>query len=260
MGKTAPLGMTSHSRSAATDDQPAGQSAGPEAVASVKEGASLEQDKAGEPGPGATPPERPGFWSRRRGRRRAALAVGLVFLSIFAVHFGLFAHQIAAISMPADARADGIVVLTGGTDRVERAIALLAEGRAQRLLISGVHPGTTRKQIISLTSADKKLFECCVDLDRLALNTVGNAVETAQWARDHGYRSLLVVTSAYHMPRAELELREMLPQVELVPYPVFSQELHLRKWYMQLRTIKLLMREYVKYTVARIRISLKPVL
>ncbi|WP_417687385.1 YdcF family protein [Roseibium sp.] len=178
-------------------------------------------------------------------------ALGFVGLS---VSFLNFAGTVGASSAPDDPRADAIVVLTGGTERVERAVALLVEGRASRLLISGVHPGTTQQQIATMTSGDLPLFECCVDLDRVALNTTGNALETASWVQEHGFRSLLVVTSAYHLPRASLELAEVLPNVELVPYPVYQPRLDLRSWYRSPKTIRLLLREYVKYTLARLRI------
>ncbi|MEP4032920.1 YdcF family protein [Roseibium polysiphoniae] len=188
-------------------------------------------------------------------RRRAltCLFVGVIFLALL-VSFLDFAQRVGSISMPGDPRADAIVVLTGGTERVERAVSLLSEGRAMRLLISGVHPGTTRKQIASITSADMPLFDCCVDLDRLALNTAGNATETAVWAQSHAFRSLLVVTSAYHLPRAQAELAEALPDVDLVAYPVYPSGLDLKAWYLSPKTIHLLMREYVKYTLARFRI------
>ena len=123
-----------------------------------------------------------------------------------------------------------------------------------RLLISGVHPVTTRKQIARMTSADMPLFDCCVDLDRLALNTAGNATETAAWVRSHDFRSLLLVTSAYHLPRAQVELAEVLPDVKLLSYPVYPAGLDLKSWYLSPRTVLLLMREYVKYTLARLRI------
>ncbi len=196
---------------------------------------------------------------RSAGRRRRRVLIPALLITLMVVpllvSFLNFAQWVGSISLPEDPRADAIVVLTGGTERVERAVELLSEGRAMRLLISGVHPGTTPKQIASITSGDMPLFECCIDLDRMALNTTGNATETAAWVREHGFKSLLVVTSAYHLPRAKTELAEVLPDVELVPYPVYQPRLDLRSWYAEPRTILLLMREYVKYTVARLRIT-----
>ena len=76
-------------------------------------------------------------------------------------------------------QADGIVVLTGGSSRVADAIELLSEGRGKRLLITGVHRGTTSAEIARLAPAYGRLINCCIDLDHSAVNTVGNALETS---------------------------------------------------------------------------------
>lgn len=186
--------------------------------------------------------------------RMAIFAVVLLVL-VFGVRFVLFAVHVADIKPPADPKADAIVVLTGGTERIKQALELLSQGRAKRLLISGVHPGTSQKQIAASTEVDEELFECCVDLDRIAMNTIGNAYETSDWVSRFGFRSLLVVTSAYHLPRASLELRAALPHLDLIAYPVISKNLDLRSWYLKPTTIHLLLREYVKYTLAQLRLG-----
>ncbi len=151
--------------------------------------------------------------------------------------------------------ADGIVVLTGGRDRISQSLDLLEVGSAKRLLISGVHPTTSAKQIARLNSKRMWLFDCCVDLDRKAQNTIGNAEETANWVRDHKFNSLLVVTSAYHMPRALAELQVRLPEAALYPSPVYHKELDLGHWYQSSSITKLLLREYVKYILVRLRVA-----
>jgi uncharacterized SAM-binding protein YcdF (DUF218 family) len=171
------------------------------------------------------------------------------------VSFLSFADRVASMRPPADPRADAIVVLTGGQERIEKAVALLEERRAQRLLISGVNPGTTARQISARTATAKDLFACCVDLDRKALNTIGNASEAALWAKEHDFGSLIMVTSAYHMPRATMELVTAMPELEVVAYPVVAEELQLEDWYLRPQTIRLLLREFVKYTLARARVS-----
>jgi len=103
------------------------------------------------------------------------------------------------------------------------------------------------------------LEENSVDLDRVALNTAGNATETASWVQKNGFASLLVVTSAYHLPRAQVELSQVLPDVQLIAYPVFSKDLNLDTWYREPATMRLLMREYVKYILARLRNTVKAV-
>lgn len=189
------------------------------------------------------------------GRVLAFGALGLC--AAFLGHFFLFAQSVANTTVPTTAIADGIVVLTGGNARVSKAIELLERGKASRLLISGVHPGTTREQLAAVTSSEMPLKETSVDLDRVALNTEGNATETASWVRKNNFKSLLVVTSAYHLPRAQVELSGVLPDVVLIGYPVYSKDLKLKTWYKQPATIQLLIREYVKYVIAQVRITSK---
>lgn len=159
---------------------------------------------------------------------------------------------------PSPRNADAIVALTGGQSRVSDATDLLARGSARRLLITGVHPQTSRGEIARKLGASRGLLECCVDLDRDALNTVGNAVETRRWVREHGFRSIIVVTSAYHMPRALVEIRQRLPDVRLVPYPVASATLQLDRWWDHRPTLRVLAGEYVKYLVSLARAVVDP--
>ena len=148
--------------------------------------------------------------------------------------------------------ADGIVALTGDEDRISEAVRLLAEGKARRLLISGVNKSTRAPEIISLNTvgnSEARLFRCCVDLGKRAHNTEDNALETTAWVRLHGFRSLIVVTSTYHMPRTLIELRQAMPDVELVPYPVKSPRLG-EQWWSDPRTAWVLGKEYLKFVTA----------
>lgn len=208
---------------------------------------------------GADPAGAPGPRGKRRRVWPVALLVALALLIGFYVgSFIRFADAVArlsAIDAPEAApQADAIVVLTGGSERVKIALDLLAEGRAERLLISGVHPDTTPRQIVSLTESDMALFDCCVDLDRNANNTLENASETAKWAHDGGYTSLLVVTSAYHMPRALLELRSAADDVDLIPVAVQANGMEFRRWYLDPQVSLLLLREQLKYMLSWLRI------
>ena len=151
--------------------------------------------------------------------------------------------------------ADGIVVLTGGSSRVSDAIELLAAGYGKRLLISGVHP-TNGVQDISRPLPDShRWLACCVDLDRSAINTRSNAAEARRWAREHGFRSLIVVTSNYHMPRAMVELSHAMPDVDLIPFAVVGD-----KWRTSrggpVAHFRLLLSEYAKYLAAEMRVRL----
>ncbi|MCC5978359.1 MAG: YdcF family protein [Salinarimonas sp.] len=144
-------------------------------------------------------------------------------------------------------RAQGIVALTGGSQRVADAIDLLSRGFADRLLISGVNERTTRAQIARLNPGQKDWLECCVDLDHRARNTIGNAIETRRWVVDRGFEAIIVVTSNYHMPRTMLELDNAMPDVAKHPHAVSPADMDVSLWWRDSATFRLIGQEYLKF-------------
>ena len=184
------------------------------------------------------------------------MAAGATAIILLAVGFGWFIFNIAGEEVTLDTRADGIVALTGAAARIPDAIELLATDRGKRLLITGVHRATSAKEIARLTPLYSRYFTCCIDLDRSALNTFGNALETKRWARAHNFNSLIVVTSNWHMPRAMAELAHQLPDVTLIAYPVISEKVKTEPWWSSLDTARFLFAEYLKYVLALARMHL----
>jgi uncharacterized SAM-binding protein YcdF (DUF218 family) len=146
--------------------------------------------------------------------------------------------------------------VTGGAARIEVALQLLSQGAATRLLISGVHEATDATTLVARTRSDPQLFDCCVDLDHAALNTIGNARETADWARAHDFSSLLIVTSAYHVARTTLEIGALLPGVDLIAFPIDPAMEDQRAVAEQASSwpMSLLAREFAKLQLSRLRL------
>src|ERR1700736_381460 len=167
-----------------------------------------------------------------RGWLRAGVvaALAIVFV-VAAIGFVGFVSQLRGAETRPDRKADGIVVLTGGSSRVSDAMELLASGYGQRLLISGVHPTNAASDISRSLPDNQSLLSCCVDLDRSAVNTRSNAAETRRWARDRGFKSLIVVTSNYHMPRAIVELSHAMPDIRLIPFAVVGDKWRDEPWW-----------------------------
>ena len=158
------------------------------------------------------------------GRRLVPWLLGSFVAVCAACWVGGFVSFLSVTRQPAEPpwpHTDGIVALTGGAGRVELAMHLLASGQAGRLLLSGIGGGTDLGTLGRRAGMDTSAFATRITLGRYAASTRGNGVETASWAEQYGIGSLIVVTAAYHMPRAMVELRQALPGVYLFPIPVF---------------------------------------
>jgi uncharacterized SAM-binding protein YcdF (DUF218 family) len=184
----------------------------------------------------------------------------LLLLVMLIIGFVVFANSIARETQEPKQKADGIAVLTGGVARIDRAMKLLAQGQAKRVLITGVNRTVTTEELKKLASQGDQYFTCCVDIDKEARNTIDNATETSEWAALHKYYTIIVVTSNYHMPRALAELARVMPGVTLIPYAVVDNNVHLEPWWAYPGSTKLLLSEYLKYLPALGRLGATNVL
>jgi uncharacterized SAM-binding protein YcdF (DUF218 family) len=173
-----------------------------------------------------------------------ALGIGVLYLAGFLIFVETLPK--ADSSLP---HADGIVALTGGDARLDAAVSLLEHRAAERLLITGVYETTTKDEIAHRFHGGRR-FSCCADIDYTAEDTHDNAEQAADWAHRHGYRSLIVVTAQYHMPRSLAEFAAAMPHVKLIPYAVEPASVDLVGWWQRPGTFHLLRGEYDKYLAA----------
>ena len=183
---------------------------------------------------------------RRLGQGAAALFVaylgGLVW----------FADSMADAVDDASTTTDAIVVLTGGSQRVQTGLQLLTAGKAKKLFVSGVYHGTDVAALLHVQRQSPDAVQCCIVLGHTADNTYGNAQETAAWMRQEGYRSLRLVTANYHMRRALLEFSRAMPEARIIPHPVFPDTVR-ERWWAWPGTLDLIIGEYDKYLWALVR-------
>lgn len=190
-------------------------------------------------------------WFHPRGLLLVAALLLFLSITLLAAGLAFFTAHVLLAQPTKPAKADAIVVLTGGSGRLDQAILLLNQGYGRKLYISGVHPNFTSKDLEKKLSLTRETITCCVEMDSEALNTAANASQTAQWAASHGFDRLILVTSAYHMPRTLLEMRRAAPKVKFHPYPVSTvKDRSLLDRLLDINNMHLLTKEYGKLLAA----------
>lgn len=183
------------------------------------------------------------------------LLYGLRFLIVLLIGAGLwltglvlFTKMIPSMSQPAINSTDGIVIFTGGGTRLKEALVLFEQEKGKYLLISGVNPESEISTLLNQNPLKER-----ITLGYEALDTLGNAEETASWVRRNNIKSLMLITSNYHMPRSLLELRHLVPNVEILPHPVVGEAFLQPKWWLEPPTLRLVLQEYNKFLFALMR-------
>jgi len=201
------------------------------------------------------------FRQRREGKRRGTRSA-LIVLAVLVWSAGLawFAGEMPSTAASADIQpVDAVVVLTGGSRRLGAGLELLARGDAKKLLVSGVHPDVVKAEIAGADRRLQALAECCLELGYEATDTLGNAQEAARWMRRERFNSLALVTATYHMPRSLAEFHHALPDAHILPYPVFPDNFKREEWWRWPGSAALVLAEYHKYMLARLRFGLASV-
>ncbi|MCW8914594.1 MAG: YdcF family protein [Magnetovibrio sp.] len=192
---------------------------------------------------------RPPF--RRHAKGTISRVGGTLILLTGVWGFGLFkyADAIPVTIADPDTRTDAIVVLTGGSGRLDEGLKLLENGAAKKLYISGVYKGVDMKNLLEAYRQNPQDLNCCVSIG-YAEDTIANATETRDWVKENTISSIRLVTSGYHMPRSVLEFEHALPDVKLIQHPVFPAHVKQEQWWAWPGTTGLIVGEYNKFMVA----------
>jgi uncharacterized SAM-binding protein YcdF (DUF218 family) len=186
---------------------------------------------------------------------RRIVYVALVTLALWTGGLIWFAAQLPRSVPQQVSTTDAIIVLTGGTGRLETGLQLLAEKRARNLFVSGVARGVDVAALLRIARRSPDDLACCISVGYHANDTAGNARETAQWMHERGFNSLHLVTANYHIPRSLLEFRRAMAAFRIIAHPVFPPQFKIESWWRFPGTSMLLAREFSKYLIAQLAIG-----
>lgn len=179
---------------------------------------------------------------------RFSWSLFILTVMIYIGGFLVYVAEYQRVAIPLFDKADGIVVLTGGPDRIAEAVRLLSDKHANRLLISGVNEQTDEDDLVRTVPALQKFLSCCVTIDRDALNTRDNALQTIAWAKQNGFQSIILVTAHAHLPRALFELRVSGgADLQVSPWRVGGPA-NPDEWWRDTNTLRAMVIEYTKLT------------
>lgn len=181
----------------------------------------------------------------------------------WALALGWFIARIPTEPLPETAKADAIIVLTGGSGRVEHGLSMLASGAAPVLFISGVGERTTEAKILDTSASQatrERIYERGAEivLDRYSRSTVSNAGQSAEFIAKRGIASIRLVTADYHMKRALHEFRQANKELTILPDPVFPDGFRRDAWWKHDNTRRLLFSEFYKYIAIVVRDAIRP--
>tara|TARA_X000000950_G_scaffold287802_1_gene401731 strand:- start:88 stop:711 length:624 start_codon:yes stop_codon:yes gene_type:complete len=190
--------------------------------------------------------------------QRSLVTLFLLLIFLWVIGFANFLRSIPIQTPGEIVKSDAIIVLTGGSRRLEVGITLLENDKADLLFVSGVNEKVTRSDILNLLDGGKlpkstKFFDCCITLGYTAEDTRGNARESLQWVRDNSLSSIILVTSNYHMQRAYLEFKLQNPNMKITQYPVSNGEFRLSSWLSNSKRFVLLFLEFHKLILTNLR-------
>lgn len=179
----------------------------------------------------------------------------LILLVLWIAGLIWFAAQVPSSGITTLRKTDAIVVLTGGTGRLDTGLQLLEDGLAQQLFVSGVARNVDVSALLRVAQRKPDELACCISVGYQADDTAGNARETAVWVGTKGIKSIRLVTASYHMPRSLVEFRRALPDLTILAHPVYPPQFKRDRWWLWPGTAALLSSEFNKYVLARLGFS-----
>ncbi len=181
---------------------------------------------------------------------------------LFLIELNNFKENILSFKQYNKKESPNIVILTGGTNRIKDGLKIIKDFRKlkksnYKILVSGTGTGFTKNSLKNQLGSNfnPKLIQCCIDLDKVSKNTITNASETFKWTQKKDIKEFILITSNYHMPRAYLEFKNIMPNLKIYTYAITPKKHDIENWLNSYQTFGLVFKEYCKYIVARLRIK-----
>lgn len=184
---------------------------------------------------------------------RKILRLTILVLTVWILGSLYFIYSIDTKTKELENKADAVVVLTGGSKRLNAGFEILNKQLAKKMFISGVANDVKMHELLDIyTQKQTTDKEYNIELGKEAFNTINNAQETKTWIAKNKIKSIILVTANYHMPRSLFEFKRAIPEVIIIPYPVISDHVKVNDWWCSRGTFLLLLKEYNKYLILRL--------
>ena len=184
-------------------------------------------------------------------------------LTIFFIQLFFFKEKVLSFQKYNNTKSSNIVILTGGTNRIKDGLNIInhfdkSKRTKFKILVSGTGKGFSKNSLIKQIGPNfnPKLIECCIYLDSVSKNTLTNAIETSKWANRNDLKEFILITSNYHMPRAILEFKNVMPNHKIYTFPITPRKHNIKEWMRSYETFSLIFKEFCKYIVSNLRIKL----
>ena len=183
--------------------------------------------------------------------------------TVFFVELNNFKENILSFSKKNNNQSPNIVILTGGTNRIKDGLKIIKDFKIPKIikykiLVSGTGIGFTKLSLKKKLGPNFNtyLIQCCIELDNISKNTFTNASETFKWTRKNDIKEFILITSNYHMPRAILEFKSVMPNLKIYTHAITPKKHNIKNWLSSYQTFSLVLTEYCKYIIASLRVKI----
>jgi uncharacterized SAM-binding protein YcdF (DUF218 family) len=144
-------------------------------------------------------------------------------------------------------QADAIIVLSGGQDRVEKAVELYKAGYAPYIILSNFKESTSKSGDMLQTALALGIPQEVIYTENAADSTYQNAEFTLPIMKEHDFKSAIVVSSEFHMRRVKLLFDRVYKKSDIeLTYIGSASGYNAKRWWSDRKSRETTFNEYVK--------------